>query len=240
VAITISVIGLEWELRSFDMRGARFVPVVLVAAATPLLAASRTPPAQTDTLAVYVNLGFDRSITSSTIKTIARDEAAAIWKVYGVELVWTDPEVRAALTVDVMVERSRRRVDENGSPSVLGYTTISSNPAAQAPIRVSFDALDSLIERRHGADPLRFPREIGLALGRVLAHEVGHVLLGTPPYHDPGGLMRPTFMTDDLVRPERSAFRLMPQSVARLRVRIASLSCPQLSASSARPVASDD
>ena len=125
----------------------------------------------------------------------------------------------AALTLDVNVERYPQRVDIDGSP-VLGYTTIASAPMAPAPIRVSFDAVDSLIEHRHGADPLRRQREIGIALGRVLAHEVGHVLLGAPAYHDPDGLMRAMFPSDDLVRPGRSPFRLTPQSVARLHVRI--------------------
>jgi hypothetical protein len=232
-----SAIGLERELRRLNLRIARFVVVIVVAAVAPLLASPRTSPAaRTDTLAVQVNLEFDRSITSNTIKAIARDEAAAVWRVYGVELRWTDSGARAAVTLDVIVGRYRQRVELDGSPAVLGYTTIASAPAAPAPIRVSFDAVDSLIERRPGADPLLHQREIGTALGRVLAHEVGHVLLGAPAYHDPDGLMRATFPSDDLVRPERSLFRLTPHSVARLQVRITSLSRPPSSESGvARP-----
>jgi len=207
------------------MRIAGSVVVIVAAAAAPLAASPRTPlEAPTDTLAVQVNLAFERSITSSTIKTIARDEAAAIWKVYGVDLRWSDPGAPAALTLDVIVERYPQRVVD-GSP-VLGYTTVASAPIAPAPIRVSFDAVDSLIEHRPGADPLRRQREIGIALGRVLAHEVGHVLLGAPAYHDRDGLMQATFPSDDLVKPGRSPFRLTPRSVARLRVRITSLSSP--------------
>ena len=224
-----SAIGLERELRRLNMRIARFVVVIVVAAVAPLLASPRTSPAaRTDTLAVQVNLEFDRSITSSTIKTIARDEAAAIWKVYGVELRWTDTGARAALTLDAIVERYPKRGDGDDAPAVLGYTTVASAPAAPAPIRVSFDAVESLIERRHGANPVLQQRDIGMALGRVLAHEVGHVLLGVPAYHDPGGLMRATFEPDDLARPGRSPFRLMPHSVARLQVRITSLCRPPI------------
>jgi hypothetical protein len=215
---------------------ARVLAVIIMVVTAPLLASPRSaPPAQIDGLAVHVNLAFDPSITSSTIK-IARDEAATIWREYGVELLWTDAGAPSALTVDVIVDRHSPRLDADGSASVLGYTTIASAEAGPSPIRVSFDAVDSLIERRHGGDPLPHRRVIGIALGRVLAHEIGHVLLGAPPYHDPVGLMRTTFLSDDLVRPERSTFRLMPRSVARLRVRLAVLSCARSPESTARPL----
>ena len=62
-----------------------------------------------------------------------------------------------------------------------------------------------------------------LTLGRVLAHELGHVLLGSPGYHGPEGLMKATFMADDLVRLERSRFRLADRSIVRLQERLAAL-----------------
>ena len=65
-----------------------------------------------------------------------------------------------------------------------------------------------------------YDRVLGLAIGRVLAHELGHVLLGSPGYHDAEGLMRAKFQRDDLARPERSRFRLAPFSVERLRSRL--------------------
>jgi hypothetical protein len=185
------------------------------------------PPASStshaNTLAVYVNLEFDPSITSRAIKSIARDEAAAIWKVYGVDLVWTDRKAGGALSIDAMVERHNERVDIGGVPLVLGRTTIASDAAAQAPIHVSFDAITALIDRRYRASPWRQERESAMGLGRVLAHEIGHVLLGAPAYHDRDGLMRTTFVAEDFER-GRSSFQLTEQSVVRLRARIASLS----------------
>jgi hypothetical protein len=76
---------------------------------------------------------------------------------------------------------------------------------------------------------------VALALGRVLAHELGHVLLGSPAYHDQDGLMRATFLSNDLARPERSRFRLTDRSVARLRARITSLSDASPAASCTKP-----
>jgi hypothetical protein len=64
---------------------------------------------------------------------------------------------------------------------------------------------------------------VARALGRVLAHEVGHVLLGLPSYHDHEGLMRASFRSNDLRAFDDKPFRLSDQSLARLRSRIAAL-----------------
>jgi hypothetical protein len=206
-----------------------------IVAAFCLCIPGTSPPPQPDTLAVHLNLQFDRSITSKTIKAVAKDEATAIWSVYGVDLQWTDQEVPAALCLDVIVERYGRHVGLDGSLSVLGRTTIAPGPAAQAPIRVSFDAIDSIIESGYPSSALLREYGVGIALGRVLAHELGHVLLGSPAYHDPDGLMRTTFLSNDLARPERSRFRLTDRSVARLRTRITSLSDAPPPASCTKP-----
>ena len=51
-------------------------------------------------LAVHINVEFDPSITSTSIKTMAKDEAAAIWSAYDVDLQWTERETPAALSLD--------------------------------------------------------------------------------------------------------------------------------------------
>ena len=62
------------------------------------------------------------------------------------------------------------------------------------------------------------PRDLGRALGRVLAHEIGHVLLGLPS-HQPHGLMRRAFHPLDMVNPLRASYDLSPLERARLRHR---------------------
>ncbi|MGH9141101.1 MAG: hypothetical protein ACRD2I_08165 [Vicinamibacterales bacterium] len=168
-----------------------------------------------------INLTFDRAISSHEIKAAARREAAAIWTTYGVDLLFTGSDVPPALTLDVIVARDA--VGPDDTPPVLGHTSIAPESAPQAPIRISFDAIDALLERRHGGNPLMHDYALAMALGRVLAHEIGHILLGAPAYHDADGLMRTTFQADDLARPERSRFLLAEHSVTRLRSRLASL-----------------
>ena len=78
-----------------------------------------------------------------------------------------------------------------------------------------------MLDSQHGVNPLLHDYAIAAALGRVVAHEIGHVLLGMPAYYDTDGLMRTTFFPDDLARPERSRFHVDASGVARLRSRIA-------------------
>ena len=64
--------------------------------------------------------------------------------------------------------------------------------------------------------------ELARALGRVLAHEIGHVLLGAL-YHDRAGLMRAAFRPDELAEPNGAPFHLTRNSVDRLRSRLPAL-----------------
>ena len=60
---------------------------------------------------------------------------------------------------------------------------------------------------------------VGRALGRVLAHEIGHFLLRL---HDhTGGLMRARHQVPALIDPDRRAFRLTPADAGRLRALLA-------------------
>jgi hypothetical protein len=54
-------------------------------------------------------------------------------------------------------------------------------------------------------------------LGRALAHEVGHYLLG--PEHSATGLMRAKYLRRDMFAPERTAFSLTAAQIAALRER---------------------
>ena len=89
------------------------------------------------------------------------------------------------------------------------------------PIRINYEAIEELLQYRptNGAVVLR-ERELGRALGRVLAHEIGHVLLGLPSYHDAKGLMRAALPVDDLVQLERRGVQLAEASVNRLGERL--------------------
>jgi hypothetical protein len=179
-----------------------------------------------DTLTVRVNVRFDRSITSDLIKTVVKDEAEAIWKMNGVELQWSDSDVGAGLHFNVVVARHQPNMVLNRSVMVLGITTIDRSGVVCGPIRIWFDTIEALLPQGH-INALLHDREMATALGRVLAHELGHALLGVPTYHDRAGLMRAVFDVDDLARFDRQRFQLTDGSVGRLRARIEHLTDAQ-------------
>ena len=178
--------------------------------------------------AVNVYLQVDRSIRSQVIPADLKNETQALWSPYGVHLEWTDsPGLGAApsgLALEVILER--RVIDAPGLPkwaTVLGLASLKQNAPNARPIRVSLDATESVLALRRvsrtSAGWIVPDHDLGRALGRVLAHEIGHLLLGAP-YHDEVGLMRAVFRPDELGEPDRAPFRLTCIGVGRLRGRI--------------------
>ena len=177
---------------------------------------------------VNVHLQVDRSIRSRVIPDDLKNETEALWMPYGVHLEWTDSPAPGAapsgLSLEVILER--RIIDAPGLPkwaTVLGLASLKRNAPSARPIRVSLDATESVLAlrtiSRTSTGRIVFDHDLGRALGRVLAHEIGHLLLGAP-YHDDVGLMRPVFRPDELAGPDPAPFRLTCTGVARLRGRI--------------------
>jgi hypothetical protein len=172
-----------------------------------------------DALVVRVNLAFDQSIPSHVIRSL-KHETTAIWNVHGVELLWSESYVEPALRLDVVVQHRAASVPDRTQPA-LARTTLVSSGVADEPIRIFLDTIEAQLEGRHGTRLGRHDGELATAVGRVLAHEIGHVLLGSPAYHDRKGLMRAAFPVDELVGPERRRFQLTDESAERLRAHIA-------------------
>jgi len=189
-----------------------------------------------DALVVTMNARFDRAVSSSVTKSVARQEAADIWHAYGVEILW-NRTVEPALHFEVVVVSTKTEHSASSSFAVLGRTELDHEGSVVGPIRVNYEAIEEVLEFRDTSSPLLREREAGRALGRVLAHEVGHALLGVPAFHDAEGLMRLTIPVDDLVSPDRRFLQLSAASVARLRHRVRCLGdaaaslCPRAGAS---------
>jgi hypothetical protein len=171
-----------------------------------------------DPLRVSISVVFDASVMKA-VRTVVEQEAAAIWKAHDVELQFGDGG-GAAMHLDVFI--APNHPDPAFHPrAVLGQTMMKG--ITRGSIQISLDGVESALECRHVRLLWLYDRDLGWALGRVLAHEIGHALLGGPPFHDATGLMRANFKADDLTNPDPGLFRLSSESAARLRLRNAAL-----------------
>jgi hypothetical protein len=173
-------------------------------------------------IVVHVALSFDPSIHSRIVRSGAQAEAAVIWHTYGVDLDW-GKQSAADMCLAAYVNRAGGTEDLK-TGAVLGTAFVPEDAARGiAPIRIGFDVLDALAEPSASLNAMLHEYAVSTAVGRVLAHEIGHILLGLPSYHDTNGLMRPRFWSTDFSLSSRWRFRLEDRSIERLHERLESL-----------------
>jgi hypothetical protein len=156
---------------------------------------------------------------------IAVAEAAEVWAPYDVIIDAAGPCRPAggdgAILAIIPVATPRSAV-MRGWTGPLGAIVFAPDGAPAPAITVFLSDIERLVTRAHvlGLSEWQWPaslREqlIGRALGRVLAHEIGHYLLRSKA-HAADGLMRPQQLADDLISPSRHRFRLTAADAARL------------------------
>ena len=155
------------------------------------------------------------------------DEAAAIWTPYGVEIRWAHDTANpdrcrsADWSIAVQVDNAPRR-HWTARALTLGTTRVSRLRAGPVPIRLDYAAIDRLLGsltaealgHMVGRQQLA-AADVGRALGRVLAHEVGHVLLAGSG-HRRTGLMRASFVPSELVDYRRRTYTLSAADIERI------------------------
>jgi hypothetical protein len=187
---------------------------------TAILAATRADAG----ICVNVALHFASPAPSRTLVETLEHESTAIWAPYDVQVRWHSPACAVEdASFEVRVERHLPRT--SGSRLVLGTTRLQLINIDHVPVVIDYDAIETTLGSLTidqlatvvGHWPVG-PKELGRALGRVVAHEIGHVLLGLSN-HQRQGLMRPAFEPIGLVFPTRWQYSLSPLEVARLRRR---------------------
>jgi hypothetical protein len=175
-------------------------------------------------LLLHISLALPAAGLTADARHAAFLEIAAIWSAHGV--------VVAAASDRVPVDAAPISVVVEARPSSLGSAwggPLASVrfDAAGTPVPVItlyLAALVDMIARANtpgagggSAPAILRERAIGRAVGRVLAHELGHVLLRSR-WHAGAGLMRPVHTAADLVGPERAPFALSAPDAARLAI----------------------
>lgn len=207
-------------------------PVLLRRVAAGVLALSLARPVAAavcvDAQVRPTGLPLDRTVLDTM-----RSEAAAIWVAYGVVIRWSDGASRdrclfADAAVAVQVDNATQGRHSTARAFILGTTTrVASFRTRRVPIRLNYSAVDRLLGSLTtetlghitGRQQLA-PADVGRALGRVLAHEIGHVLFDGSR-HSRHGLMRASFVPSELVDYRRRAYTLSTTEVRRLVERAA-------------------
>jgi len=186
-------------------------------------------------LRVGIVLGLSASIDGDQLKAL-KAEAAGIWKPYGIELSWFEPNADCGSHQPgdgMPVDRMLRLDTDPLEPSNAALGTVRFREGVPdntihllyAPLsRLVLDAMIGSWSIGSLPLPVR-DRLVGQALGRVVAHELGHVLLALPD-HDRSGLMRPTFVQSDLIAGNRDRLRLSKPYLRRLEQRLTRTAIP--------------
>jgi hypothetical protein len=159
-------------------------------------------------LLLHVSLAFSQSaLLPPAVRASAVAEAAAIWAPRGVLVDACEPRSPIVLTVVAAAPAPARSL---GKP--LGAIVFDAGGTPQPRILLYMSEILTLVRsaRFLGVDESHWPpglREtiVGRAVGRVLAHEIGHYVLRTRN-HTEDGLMRSFQRPDDLVGVPRVGF----------------------------------
>jgi len=155
------------------------------------------------TVRIYDYVGLSRSAFAT-----ARSTAGVILKQAGIDVAWREcahaciEPIRAG---ELMVRIVR--APASVAPAVLGYSVVDVRRGAGALATVFNDRIQASATRvRVAAAPL---------LGRAIAHEIGHLLLGTSA-HSREGLMRALWSDHELERAVPGDWELSKDDAAHL------------------------
>jgi hypothetical protein len=197
---------------------------VWLAAATPtaVLAASAAPfdSSRADDPAV-VCLALSPAVTTSAVRmdtTVA--EANTIWAPLGVHVTRRGPDERSCdFAVVVKADTEALPEDETWEGAIGWVPFVAGRPRRVVFLRMArVEKLLRAVSPEPGFAGLRALWSARF-LGRVLAHELGHILLATRS-HTARGLMRQVYQPGDVLKVRASAYTLAPAERAQLFARL--------------------
>jgi hypothetical protein len=170
----------------------------------------------------HVALTFGMSPPPAAVIRTAVDEAAAIWSPYHVAIDQALPCASAPDEATVIsVSMGASSAAGQPYPSNIGAIRFSEDGTPDPVVTVYFDLLKRFLAGvrfvlmpEYRWPPALRERILGRGLGRVIAHEIGHYLLGAR--HAPTGLMRALQYTDELFAVPRTGFTLSRSERRRL------------------------
>jgi hypothetical protein len=171
-------------------------------------------------LLLYITLALPHEGLTAAAYTTAIGEAAAIWLAHGVVVRAASPGLQPVADTIVLRVVVRHRPASAGTRwrGPLAAVRFDGSGTPLAEIALYLPDLIEMIERSNATASDPWPtilreRAIGRAVGRVLAHELGHYLLRSRT-HAQSGLMRAVQNTAELVAGDRDLFALSTDDAA--------------------------
>ena len=194
--------------------------VVALLASSPLAARPLvTAPPVTVTVIVASDI-------SPTLVTRVLAEAGDIWRTAGVAIVWRLESTISPSSLRVVIGHWTSLIVHDDLSLPLGWITFDDSGAPRQEVYVSYANARALMDQARGSIALseRMPRAerdtlLGRAMGRALAHEMGHYLLASKA-HSVGGLMRARLTATEFFALDRSPFDLDSQQRAAIAGRL--------------------
>ena len=125
-------------------------------------------------------------------------EADAIWRPTGLTLIWNRaPRPSAGATLDVVIGDARGQAHRDSTEEPLGWIEFENGIplprlyVSYANAVVLLEASPGVVGRTLQMPPVERDTYLGRAMGRALAHELGHYLLASKA-HARSGLMQAT------------------------------------------------
>jgi hypothetical protein len=162
-----------------------------------------------------------RRPVSASIRNSVIDEAARVWKRYDIQVDGKVPTACDGRSMSLLVVLDRERPKEEGEGG-LGAIRFTPDGSPDSTITLHYDTIAHLATSQPvmGVEPLLWPPRLrdeitARAVGRALAHEIGHYLLRWP-HHAKSGLMRGELRASALADPTNNSLVLDDSDRARL------------------------
>jgi len=173
--------------------------------------ALRVRPARIDVeVSFYDTVQVPAATTDTALAVVTRTFAQS-----GIDVGWKDCDSGDACTGHVaraIVRLGRSSaVMKQASPAVLGDAIIDRGTGSGVFATIYVDRVERMSERAE--------TDVALLLGRAIAHELGHLLLGTNA-HSPSGLMRAHWTETDVRRNLLSDWILSKKDAEAIRRRL--------------------
>ena len=158
---------------------------------------------------------------SGTVLGHLKEEATRIWIRHGIDLTWKQPVPATCPTIVPIIfdERELLKLAGGKVDRALARTVfLGRSQTIYVSVPRAFDMLAQVNQRNRVLNSGERDYNGGTLLGRVVAHELGHVLLTTTE-HSKNGLMRPVFGFQDVLSADEKTTALSSIETNRLAMR---------------------